>query len=108
MTALADQHCAPCEGGAPLTDAQIEPLLASLSGWQRHGQTITREFKFKDHYQTQAFTNAVMWVSHREDHHPLLRVGYNTAQVEYSTHSVGGLSQNDFICAARLDRLFAH
>lgn len=107
MTALADQHCAPCEGGAPLADTQIAPLLASLTDWQRSGSVISREFKFKDHYQAQAFTNAVMWVSHREDHHPQLGVGYNTVRVDYSTHSVGGLSQNDFICAAKLDRLFA-
>ncbi|MEQ1663065.1 MAG: 4a-hydroxytetrahydrobiopterin dehydratase [Thiobacillus sp.] len=107
MTTLADQHCAPCEGGAPLSDEQVGPLLSNLTGWQRNGNAIRREFKFKDHYQTQAFTNAVMWVSHREDHHPRLVIGYNTVEVEYSTHSVGGLSQNDFICAAKLDRLFA-
>lgn len=103
---LVRKKCAPCEGGvAPLTDAQIAPLLKGLSGWQRDGRKIAKEFKFKDHYQTQAFANAVMWVSHREDHHPDLGVGYNTVKVEYWTHAIDGLSENDFICAAKVDTL---
>ena len=104
---LVRKKCAPCEGGVdPLTDAQIGPLLKGLSGWQRDGVKIFKEYKFKDHYQTQAFTNAVMWVSHREDHHPYLIVGYNTCRVEFWTHAIGGLSENDFICAAKVDMLF--
>ena len=54
-----------------------------------------------------AFVNAVAWLSHREDHHPELQVGYNRCRVEYWTHAIGGLSENDFICAAKLDALFA-
>ncbi|MBI2961625.1 MAG: 4a-hydroxytetrahydrobiopterin dehydratase [Betaproteobacteria bacterium] len=53
-----------------------------------------------------AFVNAVAWISHREDHHPSLVVGYNSARVEYWTHAIGGLSENDFICAAKVDALF--
>jgi len=103
---LVRKKCAPCASGtAPLTDAQVN-LLKEMSGWQRDGQRIIKEYAFKDHYQTQAFTNAVMWVSHREDHHPSLSVGYNTCRVEYWTHDVGGLSENDFICAAKIDMLF--
>lgn len=103
---LAHKKCAPCEGGvAPLSDAQIGPLLKGLPGWQREGQKIVSEFKFKDHYQVQAFTNAVMWISHREDHHPDLAVGYNTVKVEFWTHAIGGLSENDFICAAKVGML---
>ncbi len=104
---LARKKCAPCEGGvAPLTDAQIRPMLKGLSGWTQEGIKICKEYKFKNHFETQAFTNAVMWVSHREDHHPMLLVGYNTCRVEYWTHAIGGLSENDFICAAKVDALF--
>ena len=104
---LVRRKCAPCEGGvAPLSDAQVGPLLRGLPGWAREGIKIFKEFQFKDHYQTQAFANAVAWVSHREDHHPNVIVGYSTARVEYWTHAIGGLSENDFICAAKVDALF--
>lgn len=103
---LARKKCAPCEGGvAPLGDAQIAPMLKGLDGWQRDGVKIFKEYKFKDHYQTQAFANAVMWLSHREDHHPYMLIGYNTCRVEYWTHAINGLSENDFICAAKVDTL---
>ena len=103
---LMRKKCAPCEGGvASMTDAQIGPMLKGLVGWQRDGLKIFKEYKFKDHYQTQAFTNAVMWVSHREDHHPYMLVGYNTCRVEFWTHAINGLSENDFICAAKVDTL---
>lgn len=104
---LVRKKCAPCEGGVdPLSDAQVGPLLKGLDGWSRDGEKIVKDYKFKDHYQTQAFANAVMWVSHREDHHPYLTIGYNTCRVEYWTHAIGGLSENDFICAAKVDALF--
>jgi len=104
---LVRKKCTPGEGGvAPLTDAQVAPLLKGLVGWQRDGVKITKEYTFKNHYHAQAFTNAAMWVSHREDHHPYLIVGYNTVKVEYWTHAIGGLSENDFICAAKIDMLF--
>lgn len=63
-------------------------------------------FKFKNYYQTMAFVNAVAWLSHREDHHPDLAVGYNHCLVVYMTHAIQGLSENDFICAAKIDGLF--
>ncbi len=74
----------------------------SLSGDR---QSIVRRFRFKNYYETISFVNALAWVAHREDHHPDLEVGYNRCIVVFSTHSVGGLSENDFICAARTDRL---
>ncbi len=104
---LTDKKCKPCEGGAPpLTQAQVDTLLTQLDDWAQHGQIICKTFAFKNYYQTMAFVNAVAWLSHREDHHPDMRVGYNTCCVEYTTHAIGGLSENDFICAAKVDALF--
>lgn len=104
---LKAKHCAPCEGGvAPMTGAEAEALMKDLPGWEREAGTIFKTYAFRDYYQTMAFVNALAWVSHREDHHPDLAVGYNKCRVEYSTHAIGGLSQNDFICAAKAEALF--
>src|SRR6185436_6752280 len=67
---------------------------------------LVKLYPFKNYYETMAFVNALAWISHREDHHPDLQVGYNKCRVEYSTHAIGGLSENDFICAAKADALF--
>ena len=108
MSDLARKKCAPCEGGvAPLTDAQIGPMLKGLDGWSREGNTIAKTFRFKNYWETMAFVNATAWVSHREDHHPDVALGYNQCKVTYVTHAIGGLSENDFICAAKIDALLA-
>ena len=105
---LASQKCKPCEGGvSPLKPAEITALLGQLKGWQFIDGVITKTYEFKNYYQTMAFVNAAAWVSHREDHHPDMTVGYSKCKVDYSTHAIGGLSENDFICAAKLDALFA-
>jgi 4a-hydroxytetrahydrobiopterin dehydratase len=109
MTAadLAQKKCKPCEGSvSPLTPREIEQLLAQLKGWQFTHGVITKTYEFTNYYQTMAFVNATAWISHREDHHPDLAIGYNKCKVDYSTHAIGGLSENDFICAAKLDALF--
>lgn len=104
---LANKTCRACEGKATaLSDAEIENLLVQVPGWQRTGAEIAKTFAFKNYHETMAFVNATAWVSHREDHHPDLEVGYNKCKVRYSTHSVGGLSENDFICAAKIESLF--
>jgi 4a-hydroxytetrahydrobiopterin dehydratase len=104
---LAAKKCKPCEGGvAPLTPAEVAALLKHLPGWSLDKGVITKTYAFKNYYQTMAFVNAAAWISHREDHHPDLTVGYNACRVEYSTHAIKGLSENDFICAAKLDKLF--
>ena len=106
MSDLAKRKCKPCEGGvAPLTDAQIKPMLKGIPGWKVEGKTLARTYNFANYYETMAFVNALAWISHREDHHPDLAVGYNKCRVEYSTHAIGGLSDNDFICAAKCDAL---
>ena len=105
---LIRRKCKACEGDAArLNESQVTILLAEVPGWERVGDEIAKVFKFKNDHETMAFVNASAWVSHREDHHPDLEVGYNKCRVRYSTHSVGGLSENDFICAAKIEALFA-
>ena len=103
---LTDKHCQPCKAGDPaLGTTEAAELLKKLDGWTLAEKSIRKTFEFKNYYQTIAFVNAVAWMTHREDHHPDLQVGYNRCVIEYSTHSVGGLSENDFICAAKVDAL---
>lgn len=90
---------------AKLDEMQIATHLAQLPGWERQGTNIIKTFRFKNYHETIAFVNASAWVSHREDHHPDLEVGYNACKVRYSTHSVGGLSKKDFDCAAKIEGL---
>jgi 4a-hydroxytetrahydrobiopterin dehydratase len=109
MTKLTEKTCVPCEGGVPaLTPAEARKLLAQLEpGWKldESSTEIAREYSFKDFYRTMAFVNAVAFIANREDHHPDLEVGYNRCRVRYSTHAIRGLSENDFICAAKIDAL---
>ncbi len=104
--ALARSRCGPCEGGVPpLDEAQADAYLKSVPQWQRVGQAIERTFTFKNFLRTMSFVNAVAWVANLEDHHPDMEVSYKTCKVRFSTHSIGGLSTNDFICAAKVDAL---
>jgi len=104
--ALREKSCKACKPGTPaLTDAEINLLLPAVSGWKLQAGQISKTHKFKDYHHTMAFVNAVAWLAHREDHHPDMEVGYNRCVVRYSTHSVKGLSENDFICAAKVDAL---
>lgn len=106
MSPLLAMHCQPQQGKA-LEAAECEKWLRDLPGWQQPAgkQEITHSFSFGNFYETMAFVNAVAWIAHREDHHPDLEVGYNRCAVRFSTHSVGGLSLNDFICAAKVNAL---
>lgn len=105
---LKEKRCKPCEGGVERMDEERAALLlAQLHGWESRddGNAIQREFKFDDFYQTMAFVNAMAWIANREDHHPDFSAGYNYCRVAYTTHAVGGLSENDFICAAKINDL---
>ena len=107
MNELARKKCKPCEGGVgPLTREQVGPMLKGLPGWSLDGKSITKAYKFRNYFETMAFVNAAAWISHREDHHPDMLVGYSECRVSYVTHAIDGLSENDFICAAKLDALF--
>jgi len=107
-TALIGGHCQ--RETSRLGSGDVKALLEQIhADWSvsEDGQAIRRSFRFKNYYQTIAFVNALAWVAHQQDHHPDLEVGYKHCNVRYSTHSVGGLSENDFICAARIDSLAA-
>lgn len=106
---LAARRCKPCEGGAtPLTSEQCEQLMHGLHrDWSlsADGLSISRSFSFSAYDRTLGFANAAAWVAISEDHHPVLTVAYSRCTVSYTTHAINGLSDNDFICAAKLDRL---
>jgi len=106
---LTAKKCVPCEGGVPpLTPAEAKRLRKQLhKDWRiaDDSKSLMRSLKFKDFYRTMSFVNALAHVANSEDHHPDLRLGYNYCDVSFTTHSIGGLSENDFICAAKLDRL---
>ncbi len=91
---------------------EIAAAITVLSDWAVDDGKLVRLFRFSDYYQTLAFVNSIAEIIHKEDHHPELIVGYNRCEVRYDTHSVnegrGGLSANDFICAAKIDAVFDH
>ena len=89
-----------------LSETRVRDLLPNVPGWRVEKGALSKQFDFRNYHETMAFVNASAWVSHRQDHHPDLEVGYNQCTVRYSTHSVGGLSVNDFACAAKIDALF--
>lgn len=109
MNELSQKKCLPCEGNVkPLSKEEVKEQLTKIKDWQADSsgnQSIHRTFDFKNYYQTMAFVNAVAWIAHQENHHPDLLVGYQRCQVTYSTHSIQGLSENDFICAAKVNEL---
>jgi 4a-hydroxytetrahydrobiopterin dehydratase len=109
MSDLADRTCKPCEGGVPpLTAAQAQKLRDGLhADWSMtaDGLAIERTFEFRAYSRTLGFANAVAWIAITEGHHPVLTVSYGTCKVSFSTHAVNGLTDNDFICAAKVDRL---
>jgi len=109
MTKLAEKHCKPCEGGVePLTAAQVDDLMKALhDDWvvSEDGLEISRQFDFPAYSRTLGFANAVAWIAISEGHHPVLTVSYGSCGVSWTTHAIGGLSDNDFICAAKVDRL---
>jgi 4a-hydroxytetrahydrobiopterin dehydratase len=109
MSELNERRCKACEGGvAPLTREAAEALARQLSReWvlSLDGASLRREFRFTDFYHTMSFVNALAHVANIEDHHPDLEIGYNYCRVQYCTHAIMGLSENDFICAAKIDRI---
>ena len=106
--ALVEEPCRPVAPGTPPLDGhEVGHLLSHVDGWEVVEGRLEKTFRFRDYFQAMAFVNAVAWISHREDHHPEMVVGYDTVTVRYLTHTVGGLSRNDFLCAAKVDHLLS-
>ena len=107
---LHERRCAPLPAGTPpLTKEAIDALLEELDGWTHDAAAseIRKSFSFPDYHRTMAFVNAVAWIAITEGHHPDMTFSYGYCVVSYTTHAIGGLSDNDFICAAKVDRLAA-
>jgi 4a-hydroxytetrahydrobiopterin dehydratase len=107
MSNLLHQRCQALEGGAPMGDAAIRDHLAQLSGWHLNNGSIEKTFSFKNYHETISFVNALAWISHTEGHHPELAVSFGRCVVRFNSPSLGGVSINDFICAAKADALIA-
>lgn len=106
MTELSQKKCVPCEGGIPkLSAAQAETLLKEIPGWRLEGEKLRRLFKFNDFGDAMKFINQMADVAEREGHHPDFSVHYREVDVTIWTHAVGGLSENDFILAAKINEL---
>lgn len=103
--ALLASQCRPRAVALPASEVAAQ--LSVLSDWKLERGAIARSFLFRDYHETIAFVNALAWVAHAADHHPDLAVGYDRCEVRFSTHSVGGISDNDFICAAEADAIYA-
>lgn len=103
---LAQGQCVPLSGADHrLDDSRLAALLALLPGWRRDGEAIAKSFDFADYDATLTFVNAVACIARAQDHHPDIVFGYNRCRVAYTTHSVGGVSMNDLICAAKIEAL---
>ena len=105
MNPLITQKCKPLDGGEPMSASELEAHLRNVEGWALRDGSIEKTYRFGNYHETMAFVNALAWIAHAEDHHPDLLVKYDSAQVRFNTHSVGGISINDFICAAKADAL---
>ena len=107
-TGLAQKRCVPCEGGtSPLTRPQAEELLKQVNEWSlsSDAQNISKKFTFKDFDAAMVFANKVTSIAETENHHPDLHISWGKVIVELTTHAIGGLSENDFILAAKIDKI---
>ena len=107
---LSQMHCAPGGQATALSETEIAAYLDGFDGWERAGadsHEIRKTYAFKNYHETMAFVNATAWISHIQDHHPDIGLHYNRCVVSFSTHDAGGITLNDFICAAKMDALFS-
>lgn len=108
MTDLIEKKCQVCQSGVPpLEPAQLERMLKEVPGWELSAdkKSIVRNFTFKSFYPTMGFVNAVAFLAQQEGHHPDMAVGYNYCTINFTTHAIEGVSENDFICAAKVNQL---
>ena len=103
---LTQKKCIPCEAGTPpLEEGKINELLKEIPAWQLKEGRLYRKFKFKDFVEAMKFVNAVAEIAEQEGHHPDFSVYYNKVEIELWTHAINSLSENDFIIAAKIDKL---
>ena len=104
---LLASNCREVTGSA-IGEADILAQLKMLEQWRFDAGFVAKTYRFKNYYETIAFVNALAFMVHHEDHHPELLVGYDRCEVRFNTHSVNGISENDFICAAKADAIYSH
>ena len=107
MSELANKKCVPCEGGvSPLTREEAEKFLSELKGWniREDNKQISKEYTFKNFVEALAFANKIGELAESEGHHPDMHVSWGKVGIDLSTHSIGGLSENDFVLAAKIDQ----
>lgn len=105
---LSEKKCVACEGGTiPLTIPESEILMKQLNEWSlsADGKTLSKKYSFKNFAKALAFVNAIGAIAESEGHHPDISLGWGKVTVELTTHAIGGLSENDFIVAAKIDAL---
>jgi 4a-hydroxytetrahydrobiopterin dehydratase len=109
VASLADRSCVPCKGGTPPLNAdQIAPLLSQLDGWQlEDDRRLRKAYRFKNWVEAVAFVDAITPVAEAEGHHPDLNLSWGKVEAVLWTHKIGGLSESDFVMAAKLDRVFS-
>jgi 4a-hydroxytetrahydrobiopterin dehydratase len=107
MTSFAKKKCTPCEGGvAPIEGDELKALLSDLVEWKAVNEHhIEKEFTFKDFKEALAFTNQIGALAEKENHHPDIHLSWGRVRIILWTHSINGLSENDFILAAKIDKL---
>ncbi len=111
MTDLDHKKCVPCEGGVPALDlSEIHKYQKKIEGWDvvkndRNIYFLEKRFEFKNFLESQKFVNEVGRISEQEGHHPEILFGWGYAKINISTHAIEGLSENDFILAAKIDKI---
>ena len=112
MNDLLKKKCVPCEGGAiPFDISEIHKYQKKVDGWDvlkndKQKFFLEKNFKFKNFIESQNFINQVGRISEEEGHHPDIKFGWGYAKIHISTHAIEGLSENDFILAAKIDKIF--
>lgn len=104
MKTLAKRCCKDASDEA-IKEAALVAIMPDLPRWKAKDKAISRTWELADYYEVMALVNAIAWISHHEDHHPDMHVGFNTVKVTYSTHTAGGVTEKDVICAAKVGEL---
>ncbi|MEO6457992.1 MAG: 4a-hydroxytetrahydrobiopterin dehydratase [Chloroflexia bacterium] len=106
MTDLRQKFCVACEAGTPpMSMEQAEEMMDQVPAWELQENKLTRRFRFKDFKEAMAFVNKVADLAESEGHHPDIYISWNRVRLELTTHAIKGLSENDFIMAAKVNEM---